>query len=196
MTHLHVHTIICGTSKSLNENGYYIKEKEKFWGLIYKCNVTKYIIDPYDYKQFEDLGFKFLEIISSIESQDKKIFEKYSIDEIQNSIKGFVEKVETIKPKRIFFHGKKSAEWFLQYIENEKIRKKGYPMTKDRENGKIRKKGYLMTRSREYGKQSDLNLGYDIYILPSTSGAASKYWQSKYWEQAWKDSLIDINKAL
>ncbi|MBU1632968.1 hypothetical protein KJ762_00465 [bacterium] len=175
MTHLHVHTIICGTSKSLNENGYYIKEKEKFWGLIYKCNVTKYIIDPYDYNQFEDLGFKFLEIISSIESQDRKIFEKYSIDEIQNSIKGFVEKVKTIKPKRIFFHGKKSAEWFLQYRENGKIRKKGYPMTKD----------------REYGKQSDLNLeyGYDIYILPSTSGAASKYWQPKYWEQAWKDTL-------
>ena len=167
------HTIICGTSKSQDNDGYYIKEKDKFWGLIHKYKVTESLIDPFDYKKFEDLGFKFLELITNIVSQDKKIFEKYSIDEIQSYIEIFVEKVDSIKPKRIFFHGKKSADWFLQYIKY----------------GKIRKKGYLMTRSREYGKQSDLNLGYDIYILPSTSGAASKYWQPKYWEQAWKDTL-------
>lgn len=168
------HTVICGTSKSRNENGYYIKERKKFWGTIYKAGITNELISPYDYKKFEKLGFQFKEIVPLIITQDKYIdFDNYKLLEY---VKKFSHSLEEIKPKRVFFHGKKAAHWFIQF----------------RLKGKVTKNSYSMTTNRKYGLQTDLNMDFDIYILPSTSGQAAKYWNQNIWEEAWKKTLNDI----
>ena len=47
---MQVHTLIIGTSKSKNQNGYYIEAKEKFWGLLHKSGVTNQLLEPSEFK--------------------------------------------------------------------------------------------------------------------------------------------------
>jgi len=174
------HTIICGTSKSRSEDGYYIKEKDKFWGLIHAAGVTSRQLMPGEYREFQQYGFCIFELVSTIIPQDKLIPLN---DKQKNEILNTPKEIASRNPNRVFFNGKKAAEWYLQALVRGNIRKKGYPLTKN----------------LNYGKQTDLNqkfnldLKYDIFILPNTSGSASRYWNREKWLEAWKECLEDIS---
>lgn len=58
-----MHTIIIGTSKSKNQNGYYIESKDKFWGLLYKSGLTSSVLEPHQYqKLIDEYGIGFGEL--------------------------------------------------------------------------------------------------------------------------------------
>ncbi len=169
------HTFICGTSKSRNEKGYYIKEQDKFWGSIKEAGLTNTQFSPYEYKRFEKMGFKFTDIVDAEEyiiSQDRLINTKH----VQTGLDSFNKLLKRYKPKRILFNGKKAAEWFLRdQIGLKTLSTKNY-----------------ITRELEYGRQHFEFTDIVVFILPSTSGAASKYWKKEPWIEAWKDCKKDI----
>jgi len=70
-------------------------------------------------------------------------------------VKGFIDKMVKYKPDIVAFNGKKSASYILGY------------------NGR--------TSKVEYGDQNATIGSTELFVLPSTSGAASGYWEEKYW---------------
>lgn len=70
-------------------------------------------------------------------------------------VDGFLKKIEEFKPKFIAFNGKRSASFVFGL------------------RGK--------TRVIDFGLQDDKIAGAEVYVLPSTSGLASKYWDKQYW---------------
>lgn len=172
------HTFICGTSKSLDEKGYYIKEQDKFWGSIKESGLTDSQLSPFDYKQFEKLGFKFTDLINAEEhiiSQDKFI----TPDHVKSGLENFNKLLNRHQPKRILFHGKKAADWFLRDQIGLKIHSV---------------KNYTITKDLAYGRQHFKFTDISVYILPSTSGSANKYWNKRQWTDAWQDCKKDTKE--
>ena len=170
---MEMHTIICGTSKSKDVDEYYVKERAKFWKLIHESGVTSKELQPHEYREFTRYGYHLMELVSDIIPQDRLI----NFDETQRkNIEHSVDRIDNMNIKRVFFNGKKAACWFLQ----------------GKGERKVTKTCSSVTRKRSYGRQVDLDLGYDVYILPSTSGTAARYWNAEIWTQAWKDTLQDI----
>lgn len=70
-------------------------------------------------------------------------------------VEGFIKKVEIYRPKYIAFNGKKSASYVFGF------------------------KG--ITKLVDYGIQVK-KIGESIlFVLPSTSGSARRFWDEKYW---------------
>ncbi len=171
------HTIVCGTSKSKEEDCYYIKEKEKFWGSLHKARITEDKIVPCDYRELgKKYGIYLTEIVDEIVSQDQYI----KVEQVKEGLEKLLPFIEREKPKRILFHGKRAAAWFWQWTNKNK---------------KITKSTGHITKKFDYGFQ--LNWTYNntkIYILPSTSGAAGRWWDEDKWIEAWQDCLDDVQK--
>ena len=70
-------------------------------------------------------------------------------------VKGFIEKMEKYQPKYIAFNSKKGASFVLGF------------------------KG--VTKLVEYGLQEKTIGKSKLYVLPSTSGSARRFWNEKYW---------------
>jgi TDG/mug DNA glycosylase family protein len=68
-------------------------------------------------------------------------------------VQGFVSKIKRFAPRAIAFNGKRAAQEFY-----------------------VRKKV-------DYGRQSDKIGKMAIFVLPSTSGAARKHWDERYWRE-------------
>jgi double-stranded uracil-DNA glycosylase len=79
-------------------------------------------------------------------------------DEISDDsydVSGFIEKMKLFKPKYIAFNSKKGASFVFGY------------------------KG--ITNLIDYGFQDKMIGSSKIFVLPSTSGSARRYWDEKYW---------------
>ncbi|MEX0967843.1 MAG: mismatch-specific DNA-glycosylase [Bacteroidia bacterium] len=81
-------------------------------------------------------------------------------------VDGFLEKMKKYQPSFIAFNSKKGASFVLGY------------------------KG--VTGLVEYGLQDKMIGGSKLYVLPSTSGSARRYWDDKYWYEL--KSLLASNK--
>ena len=173
------HTIIVGTSKSNNYNGYYFGALDKFWGLINKSGFNdKY--GPCEYKKFtKDTGIGFDELVNKkIVSSDEEL--KQNLGFVQDGIKKFIKRQKNIK--RIVFNGKNAAGWFYQYIEKkDKINKSG--------------SSYFNKNNFKYGKQSKGYNDTEIWVMPNTSGI-STYWKNDNGEKQWSKLWNTIAKEL
>ncbi|MBL4657187.1 MAG: mismatch-specific DNA-glycosylase [Flavobacteriales bacterium] len=79
-------------------------------------------------------------------------------DEISDDsydVPGFVKKIEKFQPKYVAFNSKKGASFFLGF------------------------KG--ITSLVDYGLQDRRIGGTKVFVLPSTSGSARRYWDEDYW---------------
>lgn len=77
------------------------------------------------------------------------------IDDESYDLIGFLEKIAKYKPKYIGFNGKKAASYALGF------------------NGR--------TKKVKYGLQEQKIHDSIVFVLPSTSGSARKYWDESYW---------------
>lgn len=77
------------------------------------------------------------------------------ISDSSYDVDGFIRKIEIYNPKYIAFNGKKSASFILGF------------------------KG--ITSLVDYGIQEKKIANSILYVLPSTSGSARRYWDEKYW---------------
>lgn len=172
MTHKE-HTQIVGTSKSKEDNAYYIASKEKFWGLIAKSKINKRY-EPSEFNQFsKDTGVGFAELIFDITvPKDKDL--KNDLDLVAKGITGFVSYLNLSNaPKTIVFNGKTAAGWFFQFIDTGKV---------DKRPAKHLKETFP---DFNYGLCPRQYNGIRIYILPNTSGAAAASWDEKPWLDFW-----------
>jgi hypothetical protein len=164
---------LVGTSKSKEENAYYIQSKEKFWGLIEKSKIGKRY-EPSEFNQFtKDTGVGFCELVfNKIVPKDKDL--KQDLELVQAGVADFVNYLESAnKPEIIAFNGKTAAGWFFEYIDNKTVTNKP---------GKYLKN---IAPDFNFGKFNRNYNGVEIYILPNTSGVAAKYWQEAPWLEFW-----------
>jgi double-stranded uracil-DNA glycosylase len=70
-------------------------------------------------------------------------------------VDGFISKMELFKPKYIGFNGKKAASFVLGYRGETKL--------------------------VDYGIQDMRIYDSTVYVLPSTSGSARRFWDENYW---------------
>lgn len=168
---------IVGTSKSKEQNAYYIQSKEKFWGLIERSkHGIRY--EPEEFNSFsQKTGVGFCELVfDKIVPKDKDLKEDLAM--VQSGVDDFVNYLKSNnKPDVIAFNGKTAAGWFLEYIDKNEITKRP---------GK-----YLNSIAPEfdYGKFPRLFNGVQIYVLPNTSGVAAKHWKEQPWLDFWNEVL-------
>ena len=175
-----IHTIVIGSSKSKNENAYYIESKDKFWGLIKSAGLTKDLLSPFEYRVltneygigFGELAFDYVFLGEQIENEavanDKLLNDQIEILNI--GIPKLVKHIKELKPKRIVFNGKGTAACFYEYLKKGKVEKI--------------KASYVKELNFSYGKVDTWN-GIEIWMLPNLSNAAGKYWKEDNGEQLW-----------
>src|SRR6056297_144646 len=159
--------LIVGTSKSKQTDAYYIKAKDKFWGLIYQANLINEMNRPFypeEYKIFnEKTGIYFYEFTDNIVSSDKALKES-ELRKIERGVKELLKILDdTNAPQAIALNGKTAAGWFYQYIKEFSIRKNPGNYYNKKLKG-------------NYGKITIYNKT-EIWVLPNTSGAASGHWK-------------------
>lgn len=185
---MQVHTLIIGTSKSKNQNGYYIDAKEKFWGLVHKGGASTRILDPTEFQTLiQEHGIGFSELAFNHIHFGEHEVDPYTHDEqLKNDISVIREgtpllmkHLQSIQPKRIVFNGKSAAGAFLQQKEM----------------------GMIQELSAKYINQKGLNYGHigqwegiDLFMLPSLSAAAGKSWKEDQGEDKWLNFWRSISK--
>jgi hypothetical protein len=191
MTNNKVHTIIIGTSKSKNENGYYIDSKKKFWSLIYLAGITPRLLEPTEYKiltkkygiGFSELAFDsiFLGEDSDNEAIKNDNLLNKEIEKLNIGIPKLLDYLKQTKPKRIAFNGKSAAAAFFEYVYKGKI---------DKLNS-----SYVKERNYQYGKIDSWN-GIEIWMMPNLSNAAGKYWKEENGEERWLSFWKELAKEI
>jgi len=185
---MQVHTLIIGTSKSKNQNGYYIEAKEKFWGLLHKGGATTRLLDPSEFQTltekhgigFSELAFghiHFGEEEKLTFSNDGKL--KAEIQVLQEGTPQLMKHLRDIQPKRIVFNGKTAASIFLQQNDLNKIEEVSAK--------------YANLKGHTYGHIGQWN-GIDMYMFPNLSGAAGKSWKDDQGEERWLQFWQSIRK--
>ncbi len=174
-----LHTIVIGTSKSKNQNGYYIEAKDKFWGLLFKGGATPRLYEPSEFRLLSDLhGIGFSELAfeqshfgdneSRAFSNDQQL--KNEIDVLTAGIPLLMNHLDKVKPKRIVFNGKTAASLFLQFIDKKEILEV---------NAK-----HINQKGLNYGNIGIWN-GIEMWMMPNMSGAAGKSWKDEQGELKW-----------
>lgn len=174
-----LHTLVIGTSKSKNQNGYYIEAKDKFWGLLFKGGATPRLYAPSEFQLLSELhGIGFSELAFQHSyfgnnelnafSNDQQL--KNEVDVLTTGIPLFIEYLNKVKPKRIVFNGKTAASLFLQFIDN-------------RPSLEVNAK-YINQKELSYGNIGAWN-GIEMWMMPNMSGAAGKSWKDEQGEQQW-----------
>ena len=111
----HLHTVVVGTAKSLNEDVYYKKSKNKFWKSLYESGITHEQIAPNEWRKIHSYGIGFMELTHKIHPTDATIT-KGELDIIK-----FIKNIENINNlKNIIFNGKSAAKFFAKHI-NQKL---------------------------------------------------------------------------
>lgn len=79
------------------------------------------------------------------------------INQFADNPVALMKKVEFFRPKILAFNGKKSASVFCKWA--------------------------FQSRNISYGLQEEQAGNTQIFVLPSTSGLASKFWEPRYWQE-------------
>lgn len=174
------HTIVIGTSKSKNEDGYYFDSKKKFWSIIHSVGITPRLLEPTEYQTLTDkygIGFSELafDAIFFGEDSENETFKNDAqlnkeIEQLNQGIPKLINHLNKIKPKRIVFNGKSAASAFLEFLIKGKLDKLS--------------SSYVKEKNYQYGKIDTWN-GIEIWMMPNTSNAAAKYWKSDNGEEKW-----------
>jgi hypothetical protein len=174
-----LHTLVIGTSKSKNQNGYYIEAKEKFWGLLFKGGATPRLYEPSEFRLLiEQHGIGFGELAFDHShfgdselttfSNDQQL--KNEVQVLAAGIPLLMNNLNKLKPKRIVFNGKTAASLFLQYIDKKELLEV---------NAK-----HINQKGLSYGNIGEWN-GIEMWMMPNMSGAAGKSWKDEQGELKW-----------
>lgn len=190
---MQVHTLIIGTSKSKNQNGYYIEAKEKFWGLLHKSGVTTQLLEPSEFKTltekhgigFSELAFDHIHFGDpEKETYSNDSLLKKDIEVLQEGTPQLMKHLLEVQPKRIVFNGKTSASIFLQQMDLNKVEEVSAK--------------YVNLKGHTYGHIGQWQ-GIEMYMLPNLSAAAGKSWKDDHgaekWLQFWQSIRKDCQTA-
>jgi len=179
------HTFVCGTSKSKQEDRYYIKAKNKFWRSLYEADITDRQLKPREYRI---LGKKYGIYLTEIVDPEKYIINGDKDIEPFHLGDGFEKlfgRIEDEKPTRIGFVGKNAATWFYRYLNGIELAKCNHPV-----HGRTRR------NLGDYGlldwKYDPLQLTVEIefWLLTNTH----RQWKKEIWLDFWQHCKYDVDR--
>lgn len=150
--------VICGTSAgkhSAEVGSYYAGANNLFWKILCETELTN-DKKPVASDNCEDLlsyGIGLTDIAKKASGVDTNISQN------DYDIEGFIQKINLFQPKLICFNGKKAAAVFLSWHYKHKFK----------------------TSKINYGLYPIQDSMFKIFIAPSTSGSARRYWKPEYW---------------
>lgn len=172
------HTFLCGSSKSKQQDAYYIYHNDRFWGTLREANITDTQLPPPEYRR---LGREYGIYLTEIVNPDKYRVPKDSDIEphqVQEGIRTLLERIELHEPNRIAFVGKNAATWFYRYMENKEI-------THSQASGHKSDRRSLQGLKLEWDYH-----GIDYYLLSNTH----RHWDSDIWMDFWNVCLDDVQQ--
>ncbi|TQQ79715.1 uracil-DNA glycosylase family protein [Halonotius roseus] len=172
------HTFVCGSSKSKQQDAYYIYHNNRFWGTLEEAGITDTQLDPPEYRRLgREYGIYLTEIVdpSSYRVPKDSDIEPHQVRE---GVETLVERVETHGAKRIAFVGKNAATWFYRHMENKEITHS-------------QASGHKNDRRRLEGLSLDWDyFGIDYYLLSNTH----RHWDKDVWMDFWKVCVDDVRE--
>ena len=151
---LGIQLVFIGTAagqRSHEQGAYYAKSGNCFWSTLYYIGLTDRQLQPKEFETLAHLGIGLTDICKKTSGVDTRLGTK------DFDVDGLVERLRAIQPSIIAFNGKKAASIYFD----------------------------CDTRDIDYGRQASerdgANLNSIVFVLPSTSGSAKKYWDQKRW---------------
>ncbi len=184
---------IVGTSKSKNEDVYYINERMKMWGCLFLSGVLPNYWE--NIEQFysnanqsfaNKLGFEFKDLVPGIISNDKSI--NLEDKELFTEIRKCTRELIFSEVKNLLFNGKTAFHLFLfsmvfeEYSLSEFKKFKKFIEAKDSSYGKRNLKDFFLDDHPVLKK--------NIIVLPNTSSRS----KTGFDEFIWIKNLKEISK--
>lgn len=172
------HTFICGSSKSKQQDAYYIYHNNRFWGTLHEAGITETQLAPEDYRQLgKEYGIYLTEIVDPAEyrvAKDSKI----KPHQVEEGIETLVERIESHSPNRIAFVGKNAATWFYRYINNKELTHS-------------QASGHKTDRRNLSGLELDWDYKSLNYFLLSNT---HRHWNKEVWMEFWNRCEEDVKQ--
>ena len=109
------HTFVVGTSKSKDQDAYYIYHNNRFWGTLHEAGITDAQLKPEEYRRLGDeYGIYLTEIVDPDEyrvASDSDI----KPHQVESGLETLTKGIASHNPDRIAFVGKNAATWFYRY---------------------------------------------------------------------------------
>jgi G:T/U-mismatch repair DNA glycosylase len=183
------HTLIIGTSKSKDEDVYYLEAKDKFWKPIHLSGLTSKQLDPSEYRLLFDKGIGFgelahlnrgfgSEIDSEVYSQDRQLAAR--LDVINKGIPELLKFIEAAEATTLVFNGKSAISAFMEFVEFGKVT--------------AISSRFANEMNYKYGFCGTWN-GCEIYLLPNLSKTASAEWKKHKGDELWLEFFKSINRS-
>jgi double-stranded uracil-DNA glycosylase len=149
-----IQLVFIGTAagqRSHEQGAYYAKNGNCFWSTLYDIGLTDRQLQPKEFEILAHLGIGLTDICKKTSGVDTRLGTK------DFYVDGLVKRLCAIQPRIISFNGKKAASIYFD----------------------------CDTRDIDYGRQTRTRdgaiLNSIVFVLPSTSGSAKKYWDPQYW---------------
>ncbi len=137
--------------RSREEGAYYAKKGNCFWPTLYGTGLTERQLQPKEFAILAHLKIGLTDICKKTSGVDTRLGIK------DFDVDGLVKRLGALQPTMIAFNGKKAASIYFD----------------------------CDTRDIDYGRQTrtrdGASLNSIVFVLPSTSGSAKKYWDPQYW---------------
>jgi len=134
---------------------YYAGENNMFGRILYETGLTARLLRTSEYLDLLSYGIGLTDIAKKAAGVDAKFLHK------DYDLESFTQKMAHFRPKIICFNGKASAALFYSWQYQRKLK----------------------TKQVNYGLHSMKDRTFSIFVAPSTSGAARRYWEPDYWRQ-------------
>ncbi|MFB6102948.1 MAG: uracil-DNA glycosylase family protein [Haloplanus sp.] len=172
------HTFVCGSSKSKEQDAYYIYHNDRFWGTLQEAGITDTQLSPENYRRLgREYGIYLTEIVDPDEYRVAKDSE-IEPHHVREGIETLVQRIESHNPNRIGFVGKNAATWFYRYIN-------------DKELTHSQSSGHKTDRRDLSGLRLDWDFkGLDYYLLSNTH----RHWDKDVWLEFWKRCKADVRQ--
>lgn len=150
--------VICGTAvaeHSARLGSYYAGENNMFWRILYETGLTDRLLHTSEYLELLNFRIGLTDIAKKASGVDAKISQE------DYDLCAFSKKTASFNPQIVCFNGKTSAALFFSWQYQRKWK----------------------TDQVDYGLYPIKDGHFSIFVAPSTSGAAKKYWEPRYWHE-------------
>ena len=154
--------IFCGTAlskTSYQQSAYYAHPGNKFYAVLFAEGFTDRQLKPHEYKSLLTYGIGLTDINKTEYGQDSELSaERFDPEAVR-------QKILRYQPDFLAFTSKRAAQAFFGV--------------------KMLNYGEVRTRIRTIDNTADniVSSKTRFYVLPSTSGRASRYWDPGYWQR-------------
>jgi hypothetical protein len=170
------HTFVCGSSKSKEQDAYYIYHNNRFWGTLHEVGLTDEQLSPEEYRRLgREYGIYLTEIV---DPEEYRVAKDGDIEphQVKEGLTALDNRIDAHNSNRLAFVGKNAATWFYRYIEEK-------PITHSQASG------HKNDRRNLGGLELDWDYkGLDYFLLSNTH----RHWDREVWIEFWNRCHNDV----